>query len=125
MHVHLNVRFLYQIMKSKRIALNIVTLLPNNLKLTLVQALLMSYKMMCSLLTNFFKTTPVRIIFVETGVVGLEWSLAHPNLFAAWGNISGCVDFYNLRTGEVIPSLQLPASHKPALISIVCCNPHR
>jgi len=85
----------------------------------------MSYKIICSMSTNFLQTTPVRIIFVETGVVGLEWSLAHPNLFAAWGNISGCVDFYNLRTGELIPSLQLPASHKPALISIVCCNPHR
>lgn len=112
-------------MRSKRIALNTVTLLPNNLKLVLVQGLLMSYKIICSMSTNFLQTTPVRIIFVETGVVGLEWSLAHPNLFAAWGNISGCVDFYNLRTGELIPSLQLPASHKPALISIVCCNPHR
>ncbi|GFG35753.1 hypothetical protein Cfor_03930, partial [Coptotermes formosanus] len=70
------------------------------------------------------QTTPVQIIYVEAGVVGLEWSLAHPNLFAAWGNISGCVDFYNLRTGEVIPSLQLPSSEKPALVSIVCCNPH-
>jgi hypothetical protein len=65
------------------------------------------------------------MIYIEAGVVGLEWSLAHPDLFGAWGNISGCVNFYNLRTGEIIPSLQLPASEKPALISAVRCNPHR
>ncbi|KDR08919.1 WD repeat-containing protein 34-like [Zootermopsis nevadensis] len=70
------------------------------------------------------QTAPVRVIYVEAGVVGLEWSLAHPDLFGAWGNISGCVNFYNLNNGEIIPSLQLPACEKPALISAVCCNPH-
>ncbi|PNF15363.1 WD repeat-containing protein 34 [Cryptotermes secundus] len=70
------------------------------------------------------QVTPVQIIYVEGGVVGLEWSLAHPDLFAAWGTISGCVDFYNLWTGKVIPSLKLPAFDKPTLISIVRSNPH-
>jgi hypothetical protein len=74
---------------------------------------------------KFLQMTPVRMIYVEAGVVGLEWSLAHPNLFGAWGTISCCVNFYNLQTGEVIPSLQLPALEKPALISTVRCNPHR
>jgi predicted alpha/beta superfamily hydrolase len=62
---------------------------------------------------------------VEGGVVGLEWSLVHPDLFAAWGTISGSVDFYNLWTGKAIPSLKLPAFDKPTLVSIVRCNPRR
>lgn len=77
------------------------------------------------LLSYFLQTAPVQIIYVEAGVVGLEKSLAHPDLFCAWGTTSSCVNFYNLRTGEIIPSLQLPAAEKPAIISTVRCNPHR
>ncbi|XP_069697896.1 cytoplasmic dynein 2 intermediate chain 2-like isoform X1 [Periplaneta americana] len=73
---------------------------------------------------NMKQTSPVQMIYVEAGVVGLEWSLAHPNLFAAWETVNGCVNFYNLRTGEVISSLQFPALEKTAPITTVCCNPH-
>ncbi|PSN43131.1 hypothetical protein C0J52_10485 [Blattella germanica] len=62
---------------------------------------------------------PLQMIHIEKGVLGVEWCIARANLCAAWGNSSHTVLFYNMQSGEVVPSLQLSVSEKPALITVL------
>ena len=69
------------------------------------------------------QSSPIHIIHVEDGVVGMEWSLAYPQILVLWGNNKDTVEFYDLHIKAFVPSLQIPALEKSAEICAMQCHP--